>query len=249
MIWAGPVRAAAPALVTVISFSSSAAGVSVKSTIRRWPSARKVESRRSGVNPIAETSIRYGPPTDRYSMKYRPRALVVVCHRSPVDVLVTWTMACSTGVLSRSSTRPSIAAPVTPCAASGGVAQSSDTARPRTASAVPVLECCEDMLERGSAMCPLGRLELLESAEEFGPAPGADETVVPIQREACHRGFCSMTASGPALGVHSVARSSPFALVLTPTIWPNSFSSSASPPAPPSVGRGCIPPPGIHRNG
>ena len=73
MIWAGPVRAApkrgSSVPVTVISSSCSTAGVSVKWAVSRWPRARRMESRRAGSYPIARTSIRYGPPTDRYSMK------------------------------------------------------------------------------------------------------------------------------------------------------------------------------------
>ncbi len=82
MIWAGPVRAAlkrgSAVPVTVISCNCTTAGLSAKSAVRRWPRARKMDSRCAGSYPTARTSIRYGPPTDRYSMKYRPRALVVV---------------------------------------------------------------------------------------------------------------------------------------------------------------------------
>ena len=60
-----------------------------------------------------------------------------------------------------------------PCAASGLMGESSDAARPRTANAAPILECFGELLELGSAMCPLGRLELLECAEGFEPAPDA----------------------------------------------------------------------------
>ena len=170
-----------------------------------------------------------GPPTDRYSMKYRPRALVVVCHRSPVDVLVTWTI----GLLDRRAV--SIEHAAFDRRAGGALrrerwmAQSSDAARPRTASAVPILECFGELLELGSAMCPLGRLELLESAEGFEPAPARRPHGVRCEVNRVTAGIPGpRRRSGPALGVHSVARMSPFALVLTPTIWPNSFSSSAS---------------------
>ena len=60
---------------------------------------------------------------------YDESASGLVCQRSPVEVFVTWTIACSTGMLSPPTTRPSTAPPVTPWAASG-------PARDRNASAI-----------------------------------------------------------------------------------------------------------------
>src|SRR5687768_1957376 len=57
------------------------------------------------------------------------------------------------------------------------------------------------------------------------------------------------TASGPAVGVQSTARTAPPAVTLAPAIWPNSFKSLGRPRSPPSVGRLLTPPPGVQKKG
>ena len=116
---AGPVRPelmrGSVTALTVTSSSWSTVGTRVTSNVTRCPSERKTPLRSAGVNPMARTSNRYGPPTDMCSRKNRPLPPVTACQRSPVEVLVTSTVASVTATLSVPTMAPCTAAPVGPC--------------------------------------------------------------------------------------------------------------------------------------
>src|SRR5437867_2027681 len=157
MISAGPVRlgfsTGSDVVSTVTGGNSMAASRSVKSTLRRWPSAKTKPVLVPSAYPNARTSMRYGPPMATSSRMYRPLTDVATSQRRPSDVLVSRIVAPGIGEPFSRSTLPCIAAGVThwPLRNLGRQAQTSAQPRPCTAGlegVQPDIAACDGVSRR-----------------------------------------------------------------------------------------------------